>query len=98
MPDCTRYRCASSEWVHHYRDERGREVEVRLNLDPEGTVDEICTDELHLEQQDDNRYWLRINNVVFTFYARGAITLTHEADGAAEFTVSLEESCDGHAH
>lgn len=100
MADCTRYRCATSARVHHYRDEDGREVEVRMNPPELGanTVDEICTDEIHLEQMDSNHYWMRINNVVFDFYARGKITLTYEADGAKEFTVSREESCEAHEH
>jgi hypothetical protein len=98
--DCTRYRSASSALIHHYRDDQGHEIEVRLN-DPSlgaGTVDEICTAELHLEQMDFNRYWMRVNDVVFNFTARGKITLRHEADGAQEFILPLRESCEAEGH
>lgn len=102
---CARWRAATSEQVHHYREnDTGRTVEVRLN-GPEHvtkyglrTVDEICTDEIHLEQMDHNSYWMRINGVVFWFYARGSITLTAEPEDAVEFPVSLAESCENHEH
>ena len=90
---CHAHCYATSDTSRWFRDEDGREVEVRPYAD--GTVDEIVTDEIHLEQMDRNAYWMRINGVSFNFYARGKITLTCEPDTAKEIVVPLAETCEG---
>ena len=44
------------DWALGPHDDVCEGVEVRLNED--GTIDEVVADGFHLEQMDDDRYWL----------------------------------------
>lgn len=52
----------------------GNAVTIRNNDD--GSLDEICTDNFHLEQMSDSHWWMEIGGVHVNLTARGKITAT----------------------
>lgn len=43
------------------------DLKVAIQMNDDGTIDEVLTEELHIEQMDDDHYWMNLGDIHFAF-------------------------------